>query len=129
MNKKAEGRGFESLSGLIVKLGRKVKSLKHLYNFMEILLALKKESYQKVREVLLKDEIVSRASIVFKDGSVLGKEGYYCYVSGTEEQCKRAIEMTKDLAEEVSGEEKKEVVNFIKAEENKANEGFGAIFG
>ena len=96
---------------------------------MEIVLKFNKKELQKVKEILLKDEIVSRASIVFKDGEIIGKEGYYCYISGLEEHCKRALELTKDIAEEAEEEEKNKVIEKIKAEEEKANEGFGAIFG
>ena len=96
---------------------------------MEIVLLIEKKDYQKIREILLKDEVSSKASIKFKDASMLGKEGYYCYISRTEEQCKKALELTKEVAKKVSEEEEKKVIKEIKEEENKANEGFGAIFG
>jgi len=76
--------------------------------------------------------------MVFKEGSIIGKEGYYCYLSGTEEQCKRALELIKEktetdeiieLAEEANDEEKEKLINKIKEEENKAIEGFGNILG
>ncbi|HDH91508.1 MAG TPA: hypothetical protein ENF38_00990, partial [Candidatus Aenigmarchaeota archaeon] len=81
---------------------------------MEIVLKFNKKELQRVKEILLKDEIVSRASIVFKDGETIGKEGYYCYISGLEEQCKRALELTKDIAEEAEEEEKNKVIEKIK---------------
>jgi len=102
---------------------------------MEIVIKMKTEDYQKVRELLLKDDTVSRASIVFKDVKEFGdEEGYYCYVSGLEEQCKKALELIKDeegnmLAEEVEGEKKEKIIDKIKEEGDKADEAFGGIFG
>jgi hypothetical protein len=106
---------------------------------MEIVLSIEQKNLQKVKDILLKDDVVSRASIVFKEAKGLtGKEGFYCYISGSEEQCKKALEKVKveneetgevvDIAKEISGEEKEEVVNKIKEEENRALEGFGGIF-
>lgn len=108
---------------------------------MEILLLIETKNYNKVRDILLKDDVVSRASLTFKDAKSLSeKEGYYCRISGTEEQCKKALELIKikpeeedkeivELAKEVENKEKKEVINKIKEEEERATEGFGGIFG
>jgi len=106
---------------------------------MEMVLSMEQKNLQKVKDILLKDDVVSRASIVFKEAKGLtGKEGFYCYISGSEEQCKKALEKVKikdektgevvELAKEVSGKEKEEVVSKIKEEEDKALEGFGGIF-
>ncbi|MEM5829326.1 MAG: hypothetical protein QXU15_01075 [Candidatus Aenigmatarchaeota archaeon] len=107
---------------------------------MEILLWIEQKNLQKVKDILLKDDVVSRASITFKEAKIMtNKEGYYSYISGTEEQCVRALEIVKlknektgeivELAREVKEEERKEVINKIKEEERKAMEGFGGIFG
>ena len=40
---------------------------------MELVLQIKSENLNKVKDVLLKNETVNRASIVFKDGKPLGK--------------------------------------------------------
>ncbi|MBI2084019.1 MAG: hypothetical protein HYT70_00145 [Candidatus Aenigmarchaeota archaeon] len=96
---------------------------------MEIVLHFKSENYAKGKDILLADDVVGRASMTFKEGSIIGKQGYYCYLSGTEEQCKRALELTKDLAEEVRDEEKSLIIGKIKEEENRALEGFGNILG
>jgi hypothetical protein len=104
---------------------------------VEIVLHIESKEYPKVKEILLKDDIVSRSSLIFKEASIIEKEGYYCYLFGTEEQCKRALELVKEkneetgeeteLAKEASEEEKKKVINKIKEEEDKAIEGFGGI--
>jgi len=102
---------------------------------MEVVLHVEGNNYQKFKEKLLTDEVVNRASIVFKDAKQFGKDsGYLCIISGTEDRCKRAIELAKDeegneLATEVTGEEKEEILKKIKEEEDKAIEGFGGIFG
>jgi len=107
---------------------------------METLLLIETKDLNKVRDILLKDEAVSRASLTFKEAKSLNeKEGYYCLVSGSEEQCKRALELVKikpeeggetiELAKEVEDKEGEEVVKKIKEEEDKAMEGFGGIFG
>ncbi|MEM5834251.1 MAG: hypothetical protein QXQ69_00160 [Candidatus Aenigmatarchaeota archaeon] len=96
---------------------------------MEIVLQVETKDYQKVREILLKDDLVSRASVTFREGKNYGKEGYYCFISGSEEQCKKALEVTKELAKEIKDEEKEKLISKIKEEENKALEGFGSIFG
>src|SRR4030042_4292316 len=99
---------------------------------MEIVLHIESKNYAKVKDILLKDDIVSRSSMTFKEGGIIKKEGYYCYLSGTEEQCKKALELIKEkneetseeteLANEASKEEKEELINKIKEEEDKAIE-------
>ena len=102
---------------------------------MEVILHTEGKNYRKLKERLLADETVNRASIVFKDAKQFGKEsGYLCMVDGTEERCERAKELAKDeegneLATEISGQEKEEILKKVKEEENKAIEGFGDIFG
>lgn len=96
---------------------------------MEIVLHFKSENYAKGKDTLLTDDVVDRASLTFKEGSIIGKDGYYCLLAGTEEQCKRALELVKDLAEEVKDDTKTQLINKIKEEEEKAISGFGDILG
>ena len=96
---------------------------------MEIVLHFKSESFAKCKDILLSDDFVGRASLTFKEGSIIGRNGYYCYLSGTEEQCKKALELVKDLAEEVKDDTKSQLINKIKEEEDRAIEGFGGILG
>ena len=87
-------------------------------------------SLQKAKDLLLKDDVVSRASIMWKEAKSFGfSEGYYIYMSGTEEQVKRAAELAKELLKEVKDKEREEVIRKIKEEQEKALEGFGGIFG
>jgi len=98
---------------------------------MEVVFKVKKQNLQKVKDVLLKDEKVSRASITFKESKSLGLEGdhYYCYISGLDEACDKAKELTKDLAELVNKKGAKKIIEKIKSEEESAMTGFGNIFG
>ncbi len=96
---------------------------------MEIVLSIKSENYAKVKDELLKDDAVSRASVQFKDAKMFDGEGYYCYISGGDEQCKKALELTKELAEEVEGEKKEKIISKIKEEGDTATEAFGGLFG
>jgi uncharacterized protein Yka (UPF0111/DUF47 family) len=61
--------------------------------------------------------------------AIIGKDGYYCYISGSEEACRKAEELTKDFAKVVEGEEKEEIISKIKEEEENALAGFGAVLG
>lgn len=97
---------------------------------MQLLLNVQSKDYAKLKDVLLKDDTVGRASVTFKDAKMFGgKEGYYIYVSGLEEACKKALQLSKDLAKEVGGKEKKEFLKKLKEEEDRAAEGMGGIFG
>jgi len=97
---------------------------------MELLLLIETKDYAKVKDTLLRDDIVSRASLIFKEAKGFGKEeGYYSYISGTDEQCKKALELTKDLIKEIKDRKKEKIIKKIKEEEGKAMEGFGNIFG
>lgn len=96
---------------------------------MELLMLIETKNYSKLREILLKDDVVSRASLTFKEAKNFGREeGYYCYVSGTDDQCKKVLELAKDLSKEIKDKKKEEIINKIKEEENKANIAFGGIF-
>jgi len=96
---------------------------------MELVLSIKTKNLQKAKDILLKDNTVSRASIVFKDAaSYGGKSGYYyCYISGLDELCKRALEIAKDVVKEVKDKEKEGLIKKIKQEEDTASEAFGGI--
>jgi len=96
---------------------------------MDLLLFSKRENSKKLEEKLKKDDLVSGASIRVRDASIVNKEGVYFYLEGTEDKIKRAKELSKDLGEEVLGEEKEKVVKILRDEEERAIEGFGAILG
>jgi len=96
---------------------------------MEMLLLVESKNLQKAKDLLMKDDVVSRASITWKEAKSFGfSDGYYCYVTGTEEQIKKAVELSKEIAKEVKDKERETVISKIKEEHDRALEGFGAIF-
>lgn len=97
---------------------------------MDVVFKIEKENLQKVKNILFNDDLVSRASVVIKEAKSLGLEdGYYCYVSGTEEACKKAEELMEELGKRTSKEDEEKVIELIKKEEESAMTGFGGIFG
>ncbi len=92
---------------------------------MELIFRIENENYKKVRELLLKDEIASKASLTFREGNEFGVEGYVCLVSGPEEYCKRVKELIKDFATEIEDEE---IIKKIREKEKVAIEGLGNLF-
>jgi len=95
---------------------------------LELILYVERGSADKLREILLKDDVVSRANVLFRDAKSLGKDGYYVRVLGSEEQCKKALELAKDLAEEVSGEEREKVLKMLESEDEEMLSGFSGVF-
>ncbi len=99
---------------------------------MDVIIHSEGDKYVKLKETLLADDTINRASIIFKDAKQYGKDnGYLCIISGDEERCEKAIEIAKegDLGTEITGEEKEVILSKVKEEGNKASEGFGSIFG
>ncbi|TAL46741.1 hypothetical protein EPN87_04520 [archaeon] len=96
---------------------------------MEVVLKFEAKDLQKMKDLLLKDETVNRASMTFKEAGFIGKQGYYCYISGLDGQCKKAVELSKGIAAVADDKEKGEVIGKIKEEESRATEGLGGIFG
>lgn len=96
---------------------------------MEIVLHVVSANMSRLKEVFNKDDSVSRASITFREGSVIGKKDYFCLISGTDEQCKRALEISKSLAREADKPDAQNFISKIREEEEKASEGLGGIFG
>lgn len=87
------------------------------------------EDINKVSNLLFNDDVVSRGNILVRDASIIGEKGYYIRIIGTEEQCRRALELTKDVAKVVTGEEKERFLEKLKEEGEAAAAGFGKIFG
>jgi cobyric acid synthase len=97
---------------------------------LEVVYEIEKSNLQKAKGKVLTDDIVGRASILFKEGNALGAGNkYYCYISGIEEACKKSEELMKDLGKKVDEKTKEQIIKKIKEEEDKAMHGFGGIFG
>ena len=98
---------------------------------MNVVLKIKKQNLQKVKDLFLKDDVISRASIMFKEAKSLGLSGddYYCYISGVKEACDKAKNLIKDLGELVKKDEEKKIIDKIKQEEEADMTGYGSICG
>lgn len=96
---------------------------------MEIVLYAEQKNFEKLKQKLFGDNIVSRANLLTHEAQSFGKEGVYIRVLGDEEECKRALELSKDLGVEVTGEERERILNKLNEESERSLEGFGGIFG
>lgn len=104
---------------------------------MDVLLWIAAADYEKVRRILLRDETVSRASLTFREARIAAKEGYYCWVAGSDEACaeaRRIARLINSFAErgvvrEVRGKEKEDVIGQMEEETGRAIEGLGGLFG
>ena len=99
---------------------------------MDWITFVKKENVSKAENTLRNDfDVVARQSITVRDARALGIEddGSFIMVSGTEEGVNKAKELIKDDVAESKDEDLEKAKAEIKAEEEKAAEGFGGIFG
>jgi len=96
---------------------------------MELVLKTTRDKIGKLKDLLLKDNVVSRANILFLTAEFEGKTAEYARVLGDEVQCKKALELSKGMAEEASAEEREEVLKKLAVEGEQAAEWFGAILG
>lgn len=89
------------------------------------------KNVEEVKRILLSDDVVGRSSLLFREASSLGfkEKCYYCLMSGTEEQCKKAKLLIEGKTNLIEGKNKEKIIQKIKADEATAAEGFGAIFG
>jgi hypothetical protein len=97
---------------------------------MDLVLYVEQQNIEKLKQLLFGDDLVSRANIIVHEASSFGKEGgFFLRILGEKAHCKKALELSKDLATKVTGDEKKSVLNKIKEESERSLEGFGGIFG
>ena len=96
-----------------------------------IIFEVKSENISKINE-LLKDDIVSRQSILTRDSSSLNidKDVSYLKIEGSSEGLKKAEELAKEYEfKKLSNKEADEVNKKIEEQENSAADGMGMIFG
>ena len=94
------------------------------------ILQYKKADAQKV-EAILADDVVSRQSIVLRDGDALGKdkEHKFMLIEGSEAALKRAEELATAAGGSVVKEGAEALYNTIKSQDEDAASGMGMIFG
>jgi len=80
---------------------------------------------------LIKDDLISRQSILTRDSSSLNIKGDFSYVKveGSAEGLKRATELSKELGmKKLDGKKAKEINEKIEEQEDSAASGMGMIF-
>ncbi|MFQ5883589.1 MAG: hypothetical protein ACE5IO_00645 [Thermoplasmata archaeon] len=98
----------------------------HMYAIFKVLV----EKKGKIDEIL-KDDLVSRQSIVVRDASALSMESKETFVliEGSDEAIKKAEELFEEVGEKLEGSEAEEIYNKIKEKEDDAAGGMGLLFG
>lgn len=84
-----------------------------------------------VVDEIKKDDLISRQSIWTRDAASLGIEGdtLFLKIEGDEQALKKAEEFLKETARPLEGDKKEEVNAKFVADDEKASEGMGFIFG
>ena len=95
-----------------------------------VIFEVKSEDVGKINK-LVKDDVVSRQSILIRDSSSLNLDGDFTYVKveGSEEGLKRAEELAGELGlKKVDDKKAMEINDRIKEQEDSAASGMGMIF-
>jgi hypothetical protein len=94
-----------------------------------VVIGVKKSCVSKVPE-MLKDDLVSRQSIVTRDAAALDLKSdlHLVVIEGSEQGVARAKEIFKEIAEPLPEKEALEVIQKIHEQEEKASMGVGMIF-
>ena len=96
-----------------------------------VIFEVKTEEVSKINQ-MLKDDLVSRQSILNRDASSLNikKDVSYIKIEGSEEGLKKAKEIAKEFKfKKLNNKESKEINIKIKEQEDSAADGMGMIFG
>jgi uncharacterized alpha/beta hydrolase family protein len=95
-----------------------------------VIFELKSDESGKINKII-KDDLVSRQSILSRDSSSLNIDGEFIYlkIEGSEQGTKRAIELAKELEIKKLDEKKaKKIDEKIQEQEDSAASGMGMIF-
>jgi hypothetical protein len=96
-----------------------------------VIFEVKTENIAKIND-LLKDDLISRQSILTRDSSSLNidKDVSYLKIEGSIEGIKKAEELAKEFKfKKLSVKEAEEINKKIEDQENSAADGMGMIFG
>jgi len=95
-----------------------------------VIFEVKKENSGKINTII-KDDLVSRQSIITRDASSLDMKGEATYlkIEGSEEALKKAEELAKGLGlKKLDGKQAKGVNEKIEVQDDSAASGMGMIF-
>ncbi len=95
-----------------------------------LIFEVKSDEIGKINK-LIKDDLISRQSILTRDSSSLNLKGNFSYVKieGSNDGLKRAKELAKDLElKKLDGKKAKEIDTKMQEQEDSAASGMGMIF-
>jgi len=97
---------------------------------MYLIFSVPSDKRSKTDEIL-RDDIVSRQSIIIRDCTALGLKdlGLLILIEGDDAAVKRAQELLKDLAKALEGGQASDVYQRFKNEADQVGSGVGLIFG
>ena len=97
---------------------------------MDAVYFISREKFQDVENALLKDDVLSRQSLTFRNAAVFGsKEDAVCIkISGSDEAMDKAKELVGKDGKLIEGKEKERILKQITEEEDAVAQGFGSIF-
>ncbi len=97
---------------------------------MDAVYFISREKFQDVENALLKDDVLSRQSLTFRNAAIFGsKDDAICVkISGSDEAMDKAKELIGKNGKTVEGKEKEKILKQIAEEEDAVAQGFGAIF-
>ena len=96
-----------------------------------VIFEVKSESIAKIND-LLKDDLISRQSILTRDSNSLNidKDVSYLKIEGSNEGIKKAEELAKEFEfKKLNQKDAEEINKKIEEQENSAADGMGMIFG
>jgi hypothetical protein len=95
-----------------------------------VIISVDKTHASKINTIL-KDDLISRQSIVIRDASAMNieKDVRYVLIEGSEESLKKAEELFKEIGKIESGEDAKSIYSKIMGEETDVASGVGMLFG
>jgi len=96
---------------------------------MRVVYIVSAENKQKAEDLLKKDDVVSRGSILIRSAGSLGfdEDGYFIIYDSSDESVKLADGLVLGIAKRF--EKAKEVLDAVDEQESSAMEGFGNILG
>lgn len=91
---------------------------------------VEKTQASKINKIL-RDDLISRQSILVRDATALNieKDVRYVLIEGTEDALKKAEELFSETGKKIADEDAKTIYNKIKSEEQDVATGVGLIFG